>query len=229
LKLQVDQGIEMVGIEATKLCNYHIPKLAAAYLLPKNKIHLNAIKQTIQKAVITLADIVLKGKWQVYGTEVNREAEEFAKISGKIDLILQRDQEFAVIDVKWGNGESRYREIKAGKDLQLQIYRKLLVEEQPSRLYSGYFIVTTAKLLTTDLELSEDAITLDENAEQVWQLMKESYYKRIEEIDEGRIDSGEQMEIPDDWNYDDLLELPIERGLKKANKFSDYKNLKGYL
>ncbi|MFQ5446656.1 MAG: PD-(D/E)XK nuclease family protein [Saprospiraceae bacterium] len=88
--------------------------------------------------------------WKVKQTEMNLSGQfppdgEGTEVRGIADLVLERGDELAVLDLKWRGAAYRERIIRNEEDLQLVFYARLL--NANAWPHTAYFIIESGKLL----------------------------------------------------------------------------------
>ena len=186
---------------------------------------------TIKFSAWRLVNIIRDNRWEVERTE---EALEGAcrdiPLRGRADLILRREEERAIIDLKWSGAGYRSQLIRNEEDLQLILYANLL-ESGKQWPHSAYYILKNGKMIARNkLAFSEvipvvDAAEHGEVNERITQRIGTTYQWRKEQIEQGRIEvrcERTEKDLEDHYHpYPmDLLEM------KKGDAtFDDYRVL----
>lgn len=124
-----------------------LEKEGATLLLYGREPERNAFLNQVKNAAWSLITLLRSNDWSVMHTEHVLEG-YFGDIPlrGKADLVLQRGDEKAIIDLKWSGTTLRKELIKNGEDLQLVLYAHLL--PPPDRWpHTAYFILKEGKMI----------------------------------------------------------------------------------
>jgi len=110
---------------------------------PERVAFLNKVKY----AAWSLVSTIQNNAWQVKETEMDLKG-EFSNIpiKAKADLVLEREGETAVLDLKWSGSNYRKQIIKNEEDLQLVLYSKLF-PDSAEWSHTGYFILDKGELI----------------------------------------------------------------------------------
>lgn len=101
----------------------------------------------LKYAAWSLVSLINNNGWQVKGTELNIDGNfQQVPVRAKADLVLVRNQEAAVVDLKWRGVRYRESMIKNEEDLQLVLYSKL-VEPASTWAHTAYFIIEKGKII----------------------------------------------------------------------------------
>jgi len=148
----------------------------------------------LKHAAWALISAIQDNQWSIYGIEMPVSGElSGQKIVGTADLVLQRGEELAVIDLKWA-GKTRYREIIRNQDdLQLTIYSRLITEGK-GWAHTAYYIMNDAHLMARNNKAFKEAEALSPETDafsinqHIWDKMESTYDWRIEQIKSGKIE-----------------------------------------
>jgi len=160
----------------------------------------------VKYAAWSLVELIQSNKWQVVGIETPL-AGHFAgmPLNGRADLVLEREGERAVVDLKWRGAAYRERLIRNGEDLQLVLYARLLTPDQ-SWAHTAYYIMDRGRMIARNKLAFEQALAVAPDADhlevnqRIFQRMKATFQWRMEQIRQGRI------EVRCAYNEDDLKE-----------------------
>ena len=95
----------------------------------------------VKKSTWTLLSMIQNNGWKVLETEMNLTGDfEGTEIRGKADVVLQRGDERAILDLKWRGARRRENLIRNEEDLQLVLYSHLL-EPVGQWAHTAYFII----------------------------------------------------------------------------------------
>lgn len=185
----------------------------------------------VKYAAWSLVKLVQENGWKVQQTEKPLEGRFLGvPINGRADLVLEKDGELAVIDLKWRGASRRERVIRNEEDLQLVMYSKLLNDDH-SWAHTAYFIMQDGKMIARN-DLAFNNITVVNSGcdhveinERIWSKMQETYRWRIQQIKEGKIEirckqTEEELEETYGSVLLDLLEMKNEDA-----PFDDYRTL----
>ena len=110
----------------------------------------------LKYAAWTLITLINKNGWKVVATEHSIEGDfNNTSIRAKLDLLLERGDEKAIVDLKWSGYTRRKEQLKNMEDLQLVMYADLLKEIQLP--YTAYYILDNAKMLARDHQAFREA------------------------------------------------------------------------
>ncbi len=171
-----------------------LPKEGATLLLygrePERMSFLNKVKN----AAWSLISLIKSNHWQVLHTELDLEGHFVdVPIRGKADLVLQRGDELAIVDLKWSGTNHRKELIQNSEDLQLILYAKLL----PPPTYwphTAYFILSEGKMIArNNLAFKEAMIAgkFDDHAgacQAIFEKMEKTYLWRREQLLKGTLE-----------------------------------------
>ncbi|PHN07944.1 hypothetical protein CRP01_04090 [Flavilitoribacter nigricans DSM 23189 = NBRC 102662] len=181
---------------------------------PERLAFINKVKY----AAWSLVNLIQQNGWSVRGTEQELQGKfENIPVRGRADLVLERDGELAVVDLKWRGSSRRERQIRNEEDLQLVLYSRLLTAED-SWAHTAYFVMEDGKMISRN-ELAFQQITAvspdtdhREVNERILEKMEATYRWRMEQIKAGKIEIRcEQTAEALDEHYGaelmDLLEM----------------------
>jgi ATP-dependent helicase/nuclease subunit B len=187
----------------------------------------------VKHAIWTLIEQIQRNGWTVKATEMELNG-KFSEtpVKGKADVVLVRNNELCVLDLKWGGRSYREQLIKNGEDLQLVMYSRLLTEDD-DWAHTAYFIIEPARLLArnthafTDLKplaAEDDAFQINQN---IWQRMIKTYEWRLVQVQNGKVEirtatTEKQLEELYGMELLDVLEMK-----KTEARFDDYRTLIG--
>lgn len=194
---------------------------------PEKISFLNKVKY----AAWSLVEMIQQNDWKVRGTEVGLGG-KFADlpISGKADLVLERNDEIAVIDLKWRGGNWRSKLIKSEEDLQLVMYSRML-SENAEWAHTAYFILESGKMISRNNLAFKQAIPaspdqdFQEVNQRIWEKMLRTYEWRLQQLTKGMVEvrtkqTAEELEEEYGAELMELLEMYGEDA-----PFDDYRTL----
>ncbi len=178
---------------------------------PEKISFLNKVKY----AAWSLVEMIQQNGWKVRGTEIGLGG-KFADlpINGKADLVLERNNEIAVIDLKWRGAKWRSNLIKSEEDLQLVMYSQML-SEKSDWAHTAYFILENGKMISRNNEAFKQAIPVspDQNFKEVnqriWDKMIRTYQWRLQQLADGKVEIRTKQtagELAEEYGAE-LLEL----------------------
>ena len=190
----------------------------------------------LQYAAWSLVSLLQQNDWKVRGTELALEgAFDNTPLRGIADLVLERTDELALVDLKWRGAGYRERVIKNEEDLQLALYARLLAPEG-GWIHTAYFIINRGKMLARNNRAFQSVIPIapesdpDEIYDRIWRRMETTYRWRRRQLDEGQIEircahtlpdlDEAYADLPPEFDWMDLLEMKTE-----DSRFDDYRTL----
>ncbi|MCH2085280.1 MAG: PD-(D/E)XK nuclease family protein [Saprospiraceae bacterium] len=148
----------------------------------------------IKYAAWSLVNTIRENGWKVVGTEVKLEAKfQNTPINGRADLVLQRKDEFAVIDLKWRGDRRRIEIIKNEEDLQLVFYSRLL-NDNHSWAHTAYFIIEKGKIIARNEAAFSDITPVSPKSdhistnERILEKMQKTFQWRLQQVQSGQIE-----------------------------------------
>jgi len=221
--------------------NEKIKEEGEILLTHKNIISLQEFKETAYKALMSLIALIKNNGWSILEYEKKHKIKGDLPLLGYIDLVLERGNEIAIVDLKWGGLGTKRKEFIKEQELQLVVYDQLL-KEKDKRIHLHYYIVSNRMMLgrnniafkeTSVIPSQNDALT---HRKIVWDKMVNSYKLRWEQLNEGHIEVGDELYVSDIKGRkefyeknEDYLQMPIKSDKKEVDKYSDYNNLLGRL
>jgi ATP-dependent helicase/nuclease subunit B len=187
----------------------------------------------VKHAIWTLIEQIQRNGWFVKATEMDLSGKfSDTPVKGKADVVLVRDNEMCVLDLKWGGRSYREQLIKNGEDLQLVMYSRLLTEDD-EWAHTAYFIIEPARLLARNthafadlkpLAAEDDAFQINQN---IYQKMIKTYEWRLAQVQNGKVEirtatTEKQLEELYGMELLDVLEMK-----KTEARFDDYRTLIG--
>ncbi len=157
-------------------------------------------------AVHTLLKHIKENNWKIRGTEIELEGEFMGvPVNGKADLVLERGDDRAIIDLKWPNRSYLKENIRNREDLQLVFYSKLLDKEE-KWAHTAYYIMEIGELFARNNKAFKDAKQMSPNDDhtiinqEIWDKMQNTYQWRMEQIKAGKIEirTSETLDILDE-------------------------------
>ena len=182
----------------------------------------------------SIISYIRNNDWQVEQTEKLVEGHFAGKpIKGRADLVLKRDNERAIIDLKWSKSIYKEREIKNFEDLQLTLYTHITNDKEAPHPTAAYFIINEGKMIarTQDAFKEITPVLSDVNFEAVNQSildkMEKTYQWRIQQLSQNSVEVRCEATVNEleEIYGSELLEL-LEMKTNDAY-FDDYKVLIG--
>jgi hypothetical protein len=180
-----------------------------------------------------LVSCIQNNNWKLVSTEQNVRNQLFNKpVEGRIDLLLQRGNELAIVDFKWG-GITRFKDkLKNSLAIQLGLYAQLVGPDRP--IHVAYYMINHQKMLSFNRHAFSEAdipsvthesdFILNEMAVKI----EKTINFRFEQLAKGEI------EIRTDATAGELEEIYQNEGIdingmyefeNKSNPYDDYKGL----
>lgn len=194
---------------------------------PERLAFINKVKY----AAWSLVNLVQQNNWQVRGTEQELQGKFLGiPVKGRADLVLEKEGELAVIDLKWRGSSRRERQIRNEEDLQLVLYSRLLTEDT-HWAHTAYFVIEDGKMISRNELAFRDITAVQPDAdhrevnERILEKMEATYHWRMEQIQAGKIEirCEQTAEALDEFYGPELLDL-LEMRTGNA-PFDDYSTL----
>lgn len=194
-----------------------------------------AFLQTVKKAAWSLISAIRENGWEVYAVEQELTGSlSEMDIRAKADLVLKRADEFAILDLKWGNETLRTNLIRNEEDIQLVMYARFMPPEE-NWAHTGYFIIKKGRLLVRNNAAFSDVSALRKEADhreinhRIWEKMQNTWNWRKEQLRRGMIEVRTTATISElEKIYENQLWDLLE--MKKDNAaYDDYSVLLGMI
>jgi hypothetical protein len=145
-----------------------LPQIAAPLLQPQHAGELAAAREMVPRALEALVRLLHSQGLEIVGSEIDRDGQHKAlHLQGRLDLLVRRGSQVAVLDLKWTRSERRYRdEVANGRAIQLAVYRGLSAADGTGAP-GGYFLLRQRRILAgpgsilTDSPVDADVDDLD--------------------------------------------------------------------
>jgi ATP-dependent helicase/nuclease subunit B len=199
-----------------------IEREAAVLMMYGQEAERRAFINMMKHAAWTLISSIQNNGWQISGTEVPISGKLGNQdLKGKADLILEKDGQKAVIDLKFSGNDRYSKKIKNREDIQLLIYSRFTAEPE-NWAHTAYYIISSAKLFAknNDAFAEAEALLPDEALkavnDSIWEKLQNTYEWRISQLSEGLIEIRNQKNIQalteayEGLNMLDMLELPTQ-------------------
>jgi 5-methylcytosine-specific restriction endonuclease McrBC regulatory subunit McrC len=179
----------------------------------------------LKHAIWSLIELIRKNDWKVKGTEMDLKGSFFnLPIHGKADVVLERGDETAILDLKWSSHARHEGKMKNKEDLQLVMYSKLLNNDD-SWAHTAYFIMENARPIARNtLAFNElSPVTPNDNYvevhQDIWDKMTVTYQWRVAQIEKGNIEVRTTHTIPD---LETIYGAELNNCLEMRNKNAPY-------
>jgi hypothetical protein len=211
-----------------------LPREGATMLLYGREPERNAFLNRVKNAAWSLISLIRSNGWEVAHTELELQgAFSGIPVRGKADLVLQRGDERAIVDLKWSGANRRKELIRNGEDLQLVLYAKLLPppDQWP---HTAYFILEEGKMIARNAVAFRESIIAgrgdDDHAgacTAIFSRMEKTFAWRMEQIHKGKLElrtarTAPELEALYGEELFDLLEMKSEDA-----RWDDYRTLLG--
>lgn len=223
------QGLhEWVEREAITL----FPREGATLLLYGREPERMAFLNRVKTAAWSLVSMIRSNHWSVEKTEMELQGSFLGMpVRGKADLVLRRDDEYAIVDLKWSGAKRRKELIQNGEDLQLMLYAHLLppVDKWP---HTAYFILDEGKMIARNTAAFKEAEVAGKGGEDhitacqaIFEKMEKTYAWRLAQLQNGIIElrtarTAQELEALYEGQLFELLEMKNEDA-----RWDDYRTL----
>ncbi len=169
--------------------------------------------------------------WQVLATEQPlKGALDNTTLHGRADMVLQRGDELAVLDLKWSGIGYREDSIRNEADLQLALYSRLAMQNN-NWAHTAFYIMEKARLLARNNEAFREIAPLAPGSnhaevhQRIFDRILRTYRWRLSQLQQGTIEvrcEYTQQELEDTYAGQllDLLEMK-----KDDARYDDYRVL----
>ena len=210
-------------------------------LLPEHEISLSEFSAIATKSIRHLFEEVKKNQWSFLGSEQRHQVKDEISILGDLDLVLKRsNDEYVIVDLKWGSFNARREELINEQELQLMIYNNIL-KANGRKIHLCYYVITKQLFLSRSNEAFSNSRvirsnkSIDAHNQILWNKMISTYTERYKELNRGKIEVGvglsekQLAEISQIWSDETnrFLKVPIESKKKKVDKYSSYNKIVG--
>jgi len=188
---------------------------------------------TVQFAAWSLIHKIQHDKWKVLAVEKRLDGEfNGTPLKGFADLVLERDGEKAIVDLKWSGRTYRAQMIKNNEDLQLVLYSQMLGEKAGEWAHTAYFIIKDGKMVArnnlafSDINAESEATDFVAIHENIYAQMQRTFDWRVAQLQAGELEirvpqtiAAIESAYAEQFGNDmfDLLEMQNE-----GAKFDDY-------
>jgi len=138
-----------VRASAQSLFDEIVPQIAAPLAQPEHAKELVAAREQVPAAIEALVSLLHESGLEIVGAELARETRyDDLHLTGRIDLLVRRGFEVAVLDLKWTRSERRYVDMVAsGTAVQLAVYHAL-ARNDGSVGTGGYFLLRQRRTIS---------------------------------------------------------------------------------
>ena len=209
-----------------------LEKEGATLLLYGREPERNAFLNRVKNAAWSLISLLRNNGWSVLHTEHRLEGQFMGiPVHGKADLVLQRGEERAIVDLKWSGAKRRKELIQNGEDLQLVLYAHLLAPAG-AWPHTAYFILEDGKMIARNRAAFTDAVVAGKGDEdhaaacaQTLEKMQKTYAWRQAQIQAGVVElrtarTAQELESLYEGQLMELLEMKNEDA-----RWDDYRTL----
>ena len=208
------------------------PREGATLLLYGREPERMAFLNRVKTAAWSLVSMIRSNHWEVEKTEMELRGSFLGMpIRGKADLVLRRDNEYAIVDLKWSGAKRRKELIQNGEDLQLLLYAHMLspMDQWP---HTAYFILDEGKMIARNTGAFKEAEVAGRGGEDhisacqaIIEKMEKTYAWRLAQLSKGIIElrsarTAQELEALYDGQLFELLEMKNEDA-----RWDDYRTL----
>ncbi len=169
----------------------------------------------LKYAAWSLVSLIRENGWKVLHTEKPMEAGFMdIKLNGRADVVLEKDGQLAVLDLKWRGAHYRELSIRNEEDLQLALYAHLITDDD-NLAHTAYFIIENGRMIARNNEAFQNVPAVVPGSDHVevhnrmMKLMKATYEWRMAQIAQGRIEircAQTRLDLEDAYG-DTLMDL----------------------
>jgi hypothetical protein len=197
----------------------------ATLLLYGREIELQLFLHTLRRSIQSFVQMLQNNGWRVKSVEHAYRGKVLdLPVHCRTDVILQKNDEMCILDLKWAGAGRRTDLVRNGEDIQLITYARALppTEYWP---HTGFYIISESKLIMRNREAFQEAVipgklsekTHAEIATEIFDRLEKTLAWRLEQVREGQIevrttDTHQALEDIYASDLPDLLNLPRESG-----------------
>jgi ATP-dependent helicase/nuclease subunit B len=178
-----------VRAAAATLFDELLPAMAAPLFQPEHAGELAAARDQVPAAMEALVRLLHEQGLEVVGAELQRDgAFGDLPLTGRIDLLVRRGTEVAVLDLKWTRSDRRYAGLIAdGKAVQLAIYHAL-ARADGAVAPGGYFLLRQRRVVAgTGSFLTSDPIEVVRTDHDTLRMVAQDWAAWKEHADRGSL------------------------------------------
>ena len=210
----------------------------ALLLLPEHHLDKDRLTYQLRKCVKNLAGIVEENGLTVIGCEQKEEEkldfEEGIFMKGYIDMVLKDEAGNEIVfDLKWTSKKDKFQKmLEKNRALQLAIYQAMLKKHsgESAIVRTAYYVMPQGKLFSSDIFKGANfELITPVSHDDVMDLLRKGYTERRREINDGVIETADNMPV-NNLDYTKATgTFPLETNETKnnpkkvENKYSDYK------
>ncbi len=239
----VEEIEQRINNEFEEQVRKQIESCGAILYLPENRLDAELLKEQLRRCLGILLEIIRDNHLTVTGCEqmVKKDMgllknDKDWDMVGYIDMTLEDANHHPVVfDFKWTSSKSYYRDLlTANRSIQLELYRTMLsAEKRDSVERTAYFLMPEGHLYSKEHFDGIHCTQLQaENNANIVEQLRQSFFYRKKQLDEGRVEVGEAFPVKMLDYYNDTEErnlFPLitdDQGIEKENIFSNYKLFK---
>jgi hypothetical protein len=189
LKSKSAKSPEDAEAEALRLFDEDGPRFAAQLFQPGADAERADARRVTGQAARELFRLIARGGFEVHAVEEAFRGDALGgTLEGRMDLVLARGEERAVVDLKWSGLKYRRESLEHGAAHQLAMYSHLLRNGAGTLPANAYFILRSQRLLTTDGTAFPGAQVVEgPSPEETWNGFAHSHAERWKALQEGNV------------------------------------------
>lgn len=197
----------------------------------------------LKAAAWSLINTIRADQWKVVETEMELEGqfppgatEQAVALRGIADLVLEKGEKRAVIDIKLSGATRRSEMLKNDDDLQLVLYAHLLSNNSGYWPQTAYFIVDKAQLFARTRDAFSQAKAVSASSDHaatyqaIMEKMEKTWHWRINQLENGIIEvrcNETEPLIEEQYTNDGINMLELLEPTEADARFDDYRTLIG--
>ena len=178
-------------------------------LLKENEVEYNNFRFQLKRSIEVLITIMKVKHLTPVGCEMKYDGvldKLDCDFNARIDMVLEDAQgDMVIFDFKWTYSDFYGNKIKESKAIQLELYRKVLEQQGKKVSAVGYYLMPKCVLETASYPTLKDGkgnIIIDhieplDNGNLFEQILNSIEQRKIEILEKGSIEEGEEMDIKD--------------------------------
>jgi hypothetical protein len=189
LRSKAKRTPEEAEAEAHRLFDEEGPRYAAQLFQPGTDGERAEARRITGLAARELFRAIAQGGFEVHSVEEAYAGTALGgKFEGRMDLVLSRGDERAVVDLKWSGLKYRRESLEHGAAHQLAMYSQLLREAAQPLPANAFFILRSQRLLTTDASAFPGAQVVEgPGPEETWRGFAHSHAERWKALQAGAL------------------------------------------
>lgn len=210
-------------------------------LLPEHELSLSQFRLIANKSIVKLFKDIKANDWTFVESEEHHKTIDEIGIQGDIDLVLRRGQnEYVIVDLKWGGFKAKREELINEQELQLIIYNRLL-SAKGRTIHLCYYIISEQIFLARSNIAFQNATVIKSNKsieshnQMLWNKMMDTYNLRYKELNNGTAELGIELPFSELEGISEIwtdktgkyLKVPKNGKNKKADNYSPYSKIVG--